>query len=104
MFSNPALLFMQVMNSISLGMNLFIIAAGLTLVFGVLRIVNFAHGSFYMVGAYVAYTIIQRAGETNLGFFCGVVGAALVMGVIAFAVERLLLSRLYDKEHLLQLL
>lgn len=104
MLSNPTLLFMQVMNSISLGMNLFIIAAGLTLVFGVLRIVNFAHGSFYMVGAYIAYSIIQRVGETNLGFFSGVVGAALVMGFIAFFVERLLLSRLYDKEHMLQLL
>ena len=104
MLSNPVVLFMQVMNSISLGMNLFIIAAGLTLVFGVLRIVNFAHGSFYMVGAYVAYSIIQRIGETNLGFFAGVVGAALVIGVIAFVVERLLLARLYDKEHLLQLL
>ncbi|HSV83127.1 MAG TPA: branched-chain amino acid ABC transporter permease [Ramlibacter sp.] len=104
MLSNPVVLFMQVMNSISLGMNLFIIAAGLTLVFGVLRIVNFAHGSFYMVGAYVAYSIIQRVGETDFGFFAGVVGAALVIGVIAFAVERLLLARLYDKEHLLQLL
>lgn len=104
MLSNPVVLFMQVMNAVSLGMNLFIIAAGLTLVFGVLRIVNFAHGSFYMVGAYMAFTIIQRIGETNLGFFAGVVGAALFMGVIAFGIERLLLARLYDKEHLLQLL
>lgn len=104
MLSNPVVLFMQVMNSISLGMNLFIIAAGLTLVFGVLRIVNFAHGSFYMVGAYLAYSIIERIGDTNLGFFAGIVGSALVMGVIAFGVERLLLARLYDKEHLLQLL
>ncbi len=104
MLSNPTVLFMQVMNSISLGMNLFIIAAGLTLVFGVLRIVNFAHGSFYMVGAYIAYSVIQRVGETNLGFVAGVAGAALIMGAIAFFVERLLLSHLYDKEHMLQLL
>jgi branched-chain amino acid transport system permease protein len=104
MFSNPAVLFIQVMNSISLGMNLFIIAAGLTLVFGVLRIVNFAHGSFYMVGAYVAYSTIQTVGDTDLGFWAGVVASAVVMGTIAFFVERLLLARLYDKDHMLQLL
>ncbi len=104
MLSNPTVLFIQVMNSISLGMNLFIIAAGLTLVFGVLRIVNFAHGSFYMIGAYVAYSIIQRSGATNLGFVAGVLGSALIMGIIAFFVERLLLARLYGREHMLQLL
>lgn len=92
------------MNSLSLGMNLFIIAAGLTLIFGVLRIVNFAHGAFYMIGAYVAFSILQLTGETNIGFALGVVGAALVMGVVAFFVERGLLARLYDKDHMLQLL
>jgi len=92
------------MNSLSLGMNLFIIAAGLTLIFGVLRIVNFAHGAFYMIGAYVAFSILQLTGETNVGFALGVVGAALVMGVVAFFVERGLLARLYDKDHMLQLL
>ena len=104
MFSNPMLLFIQVMNSIALGMNLFIIAAGLTLIFGVLRIVNFAHGAFYMIGAYVAFSVIQFLGETNFGFWAGVLAAALVMGVVAFVIERLLLSRLYDKDHMLQLL
>ena len=104
MFSNLTWLFIPVMNSISLGMNLFIIAAGLTLVFGVLRIVNFAHGSFYMVGAYVAYSVIGVVGDTDLGFWAGVLGAAVIMGMIAFFVERLLLARLYDKDHMLQLL
>ncbi len=104
MFSNPAVIFIQVMNSISLGMNLFIIAAGLTLVFGVLRIVNFAHGSFYMIGAYVAYSTIQAVGDTDMGFWLGVVSSAAVMGTVAFFVERLLLARLYDKDHMLQLL
>jgi branched-subunit amino acid ABC-type transport system permease component len=66
--------------------------------------VNFAHGSFYMVGAYVAYSVIQTIGETNLGFWAGVAGAAIVMGIVAFFVERLLLARLYDKDHMLQLL
>ncbi|RJF86312.1 branched-chain amino acid ABC transporter permease [Oleomonas cavernae] len=103
MFSNPTVLFIQVMNSISLGMNLFIIAAGLTLMFGVLRIVNFAHGAFYMIGAYAAYSVIQATGDTNAGFFLGILGAAAIMGAAAFLVERLL-ARLYDKEHMLQLL
>lgn len=104
MFTNPTILFIQVMNSFSLAMNLFIIAAGLTLIFGVLRIVNFAHGAFYMVGAYVALSILRVTGDTNLGFLLGVLGAGVVMGAIAFVVERGLLSRLYDKEHMLQLL
>ena len=104
MFTNPTFMFIQVMNSFALGMNLFIIAAGLTLIFGVLRVVNFAHGAFYMVGAYVLMTATNLMGDTNTGFFIGVVAAALVMGVIAFFIERFLLSHLYDKEHLLQLL
>lgn len=104
MFSNPTFLFIQVMNSFALGMNLFIIAAGLTLIFGVLRVVNFAHGAFYMVGAYVLLSMLDWFGESNLNFWLGVVVATLVMGVIAFFIERFLLSHLYDKEHLLQLL
>jgi branched-subunit amino acid ABC-type transport system permease component len=104
MFSNPMIVFIQVMNSLSLSMNLFIIAAGLTLIFGTLRIVNFAHGAFYMVGAYVAFSVIQLTGNTNTGFFLGVLGAALVMGAVAFVVERGFLAHLYDKDHMLQLL
>lgn len=104
MFANPMILFIQVMNSLSLAMNLFIIAAGLTLIFGVLRIVNFAHGAFYMVGAYIALSILRVTGDTNLGFLLGVLGAGALMGAMAFVVERGLLSRLYDKEHMLQLL
>lgn len=104
MFSNPMIVFIQVMNSLSLSMNLFIIAAGLTLIFGTLRIVNFAHGAFYMIGAYVAFSIIQVTGNTDFGFFLGLVGAALAMGAVAFFVERGFLARLYDKDHMLQLL
>lgn len=104
MFSNPMIVFIQVMNSLALSMNLFIIAAGLTLIFGTLRVVNFAHGAFYMIGAYVAFSIIQLTGNTNGGFFLGVLGAGLVMGAVAFVVERGFLSRLYDKDHMLQLL
>ena len=68
MFANPMILFIQVMNSLSLAMNLFIIAAGLTLIFGVLRIVNFAHGAFYMVGAYIALSILRVTGDLPRDF------------------------------------
>lgn len=101
---NTTLFSLLMMNSLALAMNLFIIAAGLTLIFGVLRIVNFAHGAFYMLGAYLSLSIIRLIGETDLGFWAGVLGGAAVMGIVAFFVERLLLSRLYEREHMLQLL
>lgn len=104
MLTNPVFLTVQVLNSLALGMNLFIVAAGLTLIFGVLRVINFAHGAFYMFGAYVLFTMIGQFGATNLVFWLAVVAAALVLAVIGFIIERFLLSRLYDKEHLLQLL
>ena len=66
LLSSPSFAFIQVLNSISLGMNLFIIAAGLSLIFGVLRVINFAHGVFYMFGAYIMYTVSK---DLQLGFF-----------------------------------
>ena len=101
LLSNPTFVLIQVLNSISLGMNLFIIAAGLSLIFGVLRVINFAHGAFYMFGAYIMFTVAQ---EAELGFVTGVAAAAAGLGVIALVVERGLFRWLYDKEHLMQLL
>ena len=101
LLSSPSFAFMQVLNSISLGMNLFIIAAGLSLIFGVLRVINFAHGVFYMFGAYIMYTVSK---DLQLGFLTGVIAAAVGLSVIAIIVERGLFQWLYDKEHLLQLL
>jgi branched-chain amino acid transport system permease protein len=101
LLSNPSFAFIQVLNSISLGMNLFIIAAGLSLIFGVLRIINFAHGVFYMFGAYIMYTVSK---DLQLGFFTGVIAAAAGLSVIAVVIERGLFQWLYDKEHLMQLL
>ncbi len=85
MLSNPTFLIIQTLNSISLGMNLFIIAAGLTLTFGVLRVINFAHGAFFMIGAYVCFSVVEWSGS----FWLGVAGAGLVLGVLAWALERL---------------
>jgi branched-subunit amino acid ABC-type transport system permease component len=104
MFSNPTFVAIQVLNSLSLGMNLFIIASSLTLIYGVLRIINFAHGAFYMVGAYVLVQVLRWMGVSNLSFALGVLAGGVVMAAIAFFLERFFLARLYDKEHLLQLL
>ncbi len=101
---NSSTLFIQFMNSIALAMNLFIIAVGLSLIFGVLRVISFAHGAFFMLGAYVLFSVVDYFGETGLSFWMGVSAAVVGLGVISFAVERLLLRHLYDKEHLLQLL
>ncbi len=100
MLSQPTFVVVQVLNSISLGMNLFIIAAGLTLIFGVLRVINFAHGAFYMIGAYVCFSVLAATGS----FWLGVLGAALALAALAWLIERFLLKHLYGREHLLQLL
>ena len=68
LLSNPNFAFIQLLNSISMGMNYFIIAAGLSLIFGVLKVINFAHGAFYMFGAYITYSVTEILG---LGFFWG---------------------------------
>jgi len=103
MLANPSFLLIQLLNSLSLGMNLFIIASGLTLIFGVLRIVNFAHGAFFMVGAYVCYTVVSQM-ESASAFWLGVVASAVVLALLALVVERLLLRHLYRRDHLMQLL
>ncbi len=78
-------------------------AAGLTLIFGVTRIVNFAHGSLYMLGAYIAYSA-THAFRGGVGFWGAVVVAALATGLFGAAIERLLLKRLYGAPELLQLM
>lgn len=101
LLSNPQFAFIQLMNSLSMGMNFFIIAAGLSLIFGVLKVINFAHGAFYMFGAYLCYSITEMMG---LNFFWGVIGAAIGLAILSFLIERSLFRFVYDKEHLMQLL
>src|SRR5258708_8014051 len=86
---------------LALAMNMFIIASGLNLIFGVLRVINFAHGMFYMFGAYIVFTVAKTWGAP---FFVGVLAAAAGLAIIALVIERLLLPHLYDKEHRMQLL
>lgn len=103
MLTNPIFLSIQVLNALALSMNLFIIASGLTLIFGVLRIINFAHGAFFMLGAYALLTVLQGFGATEAAFWGGVLFAGVVLAALAFVIERFLLRHLYDREHLLQL-
>jgi len=83
---------------------LFMVAVGLTLIFGVSRIVNFAHGSFYMVGAYSAYYIIAWLPSNGVSFWFSVLLAALIVGIIGVIVEMLLLRRLYHAPELFMLM
>src|SRR5438876_1103711 len=83
--------------------SLFLVASGLSIIFGVTRIVNFAHGAFYMIGAYVAFTLTERFSGA-LGFWGGIVAAALVVAVVGVLVEMLLLRRIYHAPELFQLL
>lgn len=102
---NPTFVFTQFMNGISLGMNMFIIAAGLTIVLGVLRVINFAHGAFYMVGAYVTYSVVNALGTSGAGsFWVAVLVATLAIGLLGLVVERLFLKHLYDRDANYQLL
>ncbi len=95
-----SLLFEQVLNGVQLGVMLFLMSAGLTLVFGIMNLINLAHGSFYMIGAYAAATVQAETGSFMLGLFAALPATALV----GMVVELLVLRRLYQREHLDQVL
>jgi len=94
----------QLLNGLAGASALFLVAAGLSLIFGVTRIVNFAHGSLYMLGSYLAYSLTDWLGRSSvLGFWGGVLGAALAVGAIGLAIELLILRRIYQAPELFQL-
>ena len=96
----PLLIVEQVLNGLQSGIMLFLMAAGLTLIFGVMGLINLAHGSLFMVGAFAAAATAAATGSFLLGL-----GAALVAAACAGAlVERLVIRRLYDRDHLDQVL
>jgi branched-chain amino acid transport system permease protein len=94
------LFFEQLLNGVQLGVMLFLMAAGLTLVLGIMNLVNLAHGSLYMVGAYLTITAAQWTGSYALGVLLGLAGA-LVVGMV---VEVVTLRPLYARDHLDQVL
>jgi branched-chain amino acid transport system permease protein len=97
---------LQLLNGFASASALFLVAAGLTLIFGVTRVINFAHGSLYMLGAYLAYSAsaaLSQAGGGGASFWLGVLASALAVAVLGALVERLVLKRLYPAPELLQL-
>src|SRR5260370_4622845 len=90
----------QLLNGAQLGVMLFLMAAGLTLIFGIMNLINLAHGSLYMVGAYVAAATFAATGSFLLGLLAAL-GAAIVVGV---AIEIVVFRTLYTRDHLDQVL
>src|SRR5437763_10864544 len=95
-----SLFLLQLLNGVEYGLLLFLVASGLTLVFGVLGVLNFAHGSFYMLGAYLAWWLTERTGSL---LYAGLI-AVPVMVVLGLVVEKLAIARLYARDHLSQVL
>jgi branched-chain amino acid transport system permease protein len=100
--SLEALLF-QALNGLAAASSLFLVGAGLSLIFGVTRIINIAHGSFYMLGLYIAATFAIKVGN-GLGFWGGIVAAGLLVAALGALIELLLLRRIYQAPELFQLL
>lgn len=90
----------QVLNGLGLGLIYFMMAVGLTIIFGMMNFVNFAHGIFYVIGAFVSYQFVAMTGNFWIGLFV----APLLTGLIALGVERTLIRRLYRLDHSVQIL
>ena len=99
-FSSASCIVTQMGTGLIVGSLLFLVAAGLTLIFGVLGVVNFAHGSFYLLGAYLALTAYRLTGN----FAIAVVAAGIGVGLFGFLFERFLMRRVYKADVLMQLL
>ncbi len=97
----------QILTGLSSAASLFLVAAGLSLIFGVTRVVNFAHGSFYMLGAYIGLTLVALFGDLfgrgHLAFWSALLCAALAVGAIGALVEIVILRRIYRSPELFQL-
>ncbi|HSU42664.1 MAG TPA: branched-chain amino acid ABC transporter permease [Casimicrobiaceae bacterium] len=100
-----AVFLVQCLNAVQYGLLLFLVASGLTLIFGILGVINLAHGSFYMIGAYLAYALAPWA-ATHLGAgFFGALGIGLVLSIVfGYVLEWAFVSYLYQREHLQQVL
>lgn len=102
---DPVVFLIQCLNAVQYGLLLFLVASGLTLIFGAMGIINLAHGSFYMIGAYMAYALAPWV-NTYLGggFFTTLVVGLLLSIVLGYALEWAFFSLLYEREHLQQVL
>jgi branched-chain amino acid transport system permease protein len=100
----PSTILIQILAGLSRGMVLFIVASGLSLIFGVMRIINFAHGSLYMLGAFLAVTVGGWLAGNGWSFGAVLLIAPLIVAGVGAGMEVTLFRRIYRKEHLLQLL
>jgi branched-chain amino acid transport system permease protein len=95
----------QCLNSLQYGLLLFLVASGLTLIFGIMGVINLAHGSFYMIGAYMAYALAPIVGSTFGGGFFATLAVGLVLAVLlGYVLEWAFFSFLYERDHLQQVL
>lgn len=94
----------QALSGISSGMVLFLVASGMTLIFGTLRVANFAHGSFYMIAAYLSFTITRSIGGGTGGFLLSLLVAPLCVALLGLVIERFLLRRIATRAHQYQLI
>ncbi len=99
-----AVYLVQFLSGLASASALFLAASGLTIIFGVTRVVNFAHGSFYMLGAYFGYSLVHRLGGGALGFWVALLIASLAVGLVGLLVETVILRRLYKAPELFQLI
>lgn len=97
---DPAFFFIQLLNGLQYGLLLFLVACGLTLIFGIMGIINLAHGSFYMIGAYIAWWLSGLTGSLALAILLGI-PLAVLLGML---LEWLLFRHLYARDHLYQVL
>jgi branched-chain amino acid transport system permease protein len=94
----------QALSGVSSGMVLFLVASGMTLIFGTLRVANFAHGSFYMIAAYLSFTLTRWVGHGGWGFVASLIVAPLCVALLGLVVERFLLRRIATRAHQYQLI
>ncbi len=95
----------QCLNALQYGLLLFLVASGLTLIFGIMGVINLAHGSFYMIGAYMAYALAPAVSAIFGGAFFSTLAVGLVLSVIlGYVLEWAFFSYLYEREHLQQVL
>ncbi|RQW62141.1 branched-chain amino acid ABC transporter permease [Vibrio viridaestus] len=95
-----SLYWFQILNGVGLGMIYFLISVGLTIIFGLLNFVNFAHGAFYLLGAYFSYTVVSYTGN----FWLALCLAPIVVALFAWACEKVLIKRVYHLPHTYQIL
>ncbi len=95
----------QCLNALQYGLLLFLVASGLTLIFGIMGVINLAHGSFYMIGAYMAYALAPIVSSSFGGEFFSTLAAGMVLSVLlGYVLEWAFFSYLYEREHLQQVL